>query len=59
MNIKWYGLMILLIIVTAGHSIEPASSARKTKEKATVEDFPPEIVDFSLRLHRLLKRIVD
>ena len=46
MNRKWCGLMVLLIIATAGNSIEPASSARKTKEKATAEDFPPEIVDF-------------
>lgn len=46
MNIKWYGLMVLLIIATAGDSIELAPSARKTKEKATAEDFPPEIVDF-------------
>ena len=59
MNRRCYGLMVLLIIATAGDSIELAPSARKTKEKATVEDFPPEIVDFSLRLHRLLKRIVD
>jgi hypothetical protein len=38
--------MVLLIIATAGDSIELAPSARKTKEKATAEDFPPEIVDF-------------
>ncbi len=46
MNRKWCGLMVLLIIATAGDSIELAPSARKTKEKATAEDFPPEIVDF-------------
>ncbi|MHC4570851.1 MAG: SMP-30/gluconolactonase/LRE family protein [Planctomycetota bacterium] len=46
MNRKWYILMVLLIIATACDSIKPASSSIKTKEKATTEDFPREIVDF-------------
>jgi hypothetical protein len=46
MNRKWYGLVVLLIIATAGDSMELAPSTRKTKEKVTAEDFPPEIVDF-------------
>jgi len=46
MNRKLYILMVLLMISTACDSIKPASSARKTKEKAFAEDFPREIVDF-------------